>query len=335
MWNVPAFIPTGARRARWCGGILADGTSTEGDYRRTMQLQPGQVVVVTGAASGIGLALSKAFAGAGCSIVLADVQDDALAVAAAEIEALGVDVLATRVDVSKAEQVQQLATDTLARFGRVDVVCNNAGVAGSADAWFGGIESWEWVMGVNFWGVVHGVRAFLPHLIAGGGGHIVNTASMAGLYPGFAPSYDASKHAVVAITEGLYHSVNATGLPIGVSCLCPGWVRTGIMDSQRNWPDELGAQPDPNPIGTIVGRHVERAIAEGMPPAQVADLVVDAVRDQRFWVFPHPDFLDIAVQRFHSIGEGANPVAATQMPGLPPQADITAEILTALMGGTE
>lgn len=300
-----------------------------------MQLGKGTVAVVTGAGSGIGLALAEAFAAAGCNVVLADVQADALEAAAHRIAAGGVETLAVRVDVSKADQVDELATATIDRFGTVDVVCNNAGVAGGGDAWFGGIESWDWVMGVNFWGVVHGVRAFLPHLISTGGGHIINTASIAGLYPGFSPTYDASKHAVVAITEGLYHTMNSAGLPIGVSCLCPGWVRTGIMDSQRNWPEELGTAPERTVIGEIVGKHVERAIAEGMPPAQVADLVLDAVRENRYWVFPHPDFLDIAVQRFHRIADAANPVPAEQMPGMPPQAAITAEVLAALMGGAQ
>ena len=146
-----------------------------------------------------------------------------------------------RCDVSKEEQVAALVEATLERFGGVHVVCNNAGVAAQADPWFGPLSAWEWVMGVNFWGVVHGCRAFLPHLI--GGGHIVNTASIAGLYPGFSPAYDASKHAVVAISEGLYNVVTMAGLPIGVSVLCPGWVRTQIMDADRNWPAELGEKP--------------------------------------------------------------------------------------------
>ena len=137
-------------------------------------------------------------------MVLADVQKDALAAAAAEVGAHGVETLTVVTDVSKADQVEALAAATMERFGAVHVVCNNAGVGGAGDPWLGPIETWEWVMGVNFWGVVHGVRAFLPHLVMSGGGHIVNTASIAGLYPGFAAPYDASKHAVVAITEGLY-----------------------------------------------------------------------------------------------------------------------------------
>ena len=154
-------------------------------------------------------------------------------------------------------------------------MCNNAGVAAQADPWFGPLSAWEWVIGVNFWGVVHGCRAFLPHLI--GGGHIVNTASIAGLYPGFSPAYDASKHAVVAISEGLYNGMTMAGLPVGVSVLCPGWVRTQIMDADRNWPSELGEKPPLAPTSEIVGHHVRRAIAEGATPAFIADAVADSV----------------------------------------------------------
>jgi NAD(P)-dependent dehydrogenase (short-subunit alcohol dehydrogenase family) len=300
-----------------------------------VQLDDGTVVVVTGAASGIGLAMAEAFAGRACSIVLADVEPEALEAAQRRVADRGVAALAMVTDVSQAAEVEALAAATLERFGGVDVVCNNAGVAGRSDAWFGPIEAWEWVLGVNFWGVVHGVRAFLPHLVARGGGHVVNTASIAGIYPGFSPPYDASKHAVVAISEGLYHSMRSSGLPIGVSCVCPGWVRTGIVDSDRNWPDRLGRLPDVNPISEIVSRHVGRAVDEGMPPAMVADLVVAAVSDDRYWVFPHPDFLELAVERFHRIGEQLDPLPAEQIPGMPAQAEIVAEVLKALAGGDQ
>ena len=234
------------------------------------------------------------------------------------------------VDVSKLDQVEGLAAATVERFGRVDVVCNNAGVAGLGDPWFSGIQSWEWAMGVNFWGVVYGVRAFLPHLIASGGGHIVNTASIAGIYPGFSPAYDASKHAVVAITEGLFHAMQTAGIPIGVSCLCPGWVRTSILDAQRNWPDELGAPPTTNLAGEIVRKHVSRAIDEGMQPGAVADKVLEAVQAGRFWIFPNPEFLDIAVERFHRIAEQLDPVRTRPMPGMPETDQIVAEVVAAM-----
>ena len=185
-------------------------------------------------------------------------------------------------------------------------------------------------MGVNFWGVVHGVRAFLPHLIAAGGGHVVNTASIAGLWPGLAPPYDASKHAVVALTEDLYNTMQAAELPVGVSVLCPGWVQTGILDSDRNWPAELGELPVTDAVQQVSLDHVRRAVAEGTPPAAVADLVLDAIRADRFWVFPNPDFLELAIERFHNIADGINPTPPEQVPGLPPRTEMMAEMMAAM-----
>lgn len=297
-----------------------------------MELQKGQVAVVTGAASGIGLALANAFAAAGCSVVLADVQADALDAAAAEVNAHGVDTLTVLTDVSKVGQVEALAAATMEHFGAVHVLCNNAGVGGAGDPWLGPIETWEWVMGVNFWGVVYGTRTFLPHLVMSGGGHIVNTASMAGLYPGFAAPYDASKHAVVALTESLHATVQAAQMPIGVSCLCPGWVRTGIAESERNWPtDELGDAPATTAAQEVSRNYLQRAIDEGMQPGAVADLVVDAVRTGRYWILPHPDWVEIAMERFHSIGEGADPVRPEEFPGMPPRSQMLAEVMAAMI----
>ncbi len=296
-----------------------------------MELGPGKVAVVTGGGSGIGLALANAFAAAGCSVVLADVQADALDRAAVEVGSHGGETLTVVTDVSKADQVEALAAATMERFGAVHVVCNNAGVGGAGDPWLGPIETWEWVMGVNFWGVVHGVRAFLPHLVMSGGGHIVNTASMAGLYPLTAAPYDASKHAVVALTEDLYSTMRDAQMPIGVSCLCPGWVKTGIMESERNWPDELGDAPERDVAGEVGLDFFKRAVAEGMQPGAVADLVVAAVRSDRFWVFPHLDWLEIAMERFHSVGEQINPVRPEEFPGLPPRSQMMADVMAAMM----
>jgi len=295
-----------------------------------MELGPGEVAVVTGAASGIGLALANSFAAAGCSVVLADVQADALEEAAAEVGAHGVGTLTVVTDVSKAEQVEALAAATMERFGAVHIVCNNAGVAGAGDPWLGPIESWEWVFGVNLWGVVYGVRTFLPLIAMSGGGHIVNTASMAGLYPGLSGPYDATKHAVVALTENLYNGMQVAQLPIGVSCLCPGWVKTGIAHSDRNWPAELGELPDRDAGQEVSLGYLERAIDEGMQPGAVADLVLDALRSDRFWIFPHPEWLEIAVERFHSVGEGINPLPPEEFPGMPPRSQMIAEMMAAM-----
>jgi NAD(P)-dependent dehydrogenase (short-subunit alcohol dehydrogenase family) len=241
-----------------------------------------------------------------------------------------VDTLAVPTDVSDEAAVQALAAQAVERFGAVHVVCNNAGVVSRADPWFGPASTWRWVMGVNFWGVVNGVRAFLPTLVGQGEGHIVNTASMAGLIPGFSPSYDASKHAVVAISEDLYQTMTMLGGAVGVSVLCPGWVRTRIMDAERNWPGEFGDRPAADLAATVVDPYVRRAIDEGMTPAAIADLVAEAVVGRRFWVLPHPDFVEIAVQRWHSIAEGRDPELGGDMPGMPSLDQLMADAAAAL-----
>ncbi len=294
-----------------------------------MRLEAGKVAVVTGAASGIGLALAERFASSGMHVVLADVDESGLTTAADRVAARGVETLTVRTDVSDEASVQALASAATQRFGTVHVVCNNAGVVSQADAWFGPLSAWTWVLGVNLWGVIHGVRAFLPVLAAQGEGHIVNTASIAGLLPGFG-AFDASKHAVVALTEDLYLAMRGSGLPIGVSVLCPGWVRTNILDAERNWPDDLGAEPERAIGSDIVLGHVRRVIDEGMPPAAVADLVADAVQSDRFWVFPHPDFVEVAVRRWQDIAEGLDPRLDLEVPGLPSTTQIAEEILASL-----
>ena len=298
-----------------------------------MELAPGKIAVVTGAASGIGLALAERFARSGMHVVLADVDEDGLAGAAEVVGAAGVESLIVPTDVSFESSVQSLAAATMDRFNAVHVVCNNAGVATDADPWTGPLSAWEWVVGVNLWGVIHGVRAFLPYLVAEGEGHIVNTASIAGILPGLAPAYDATKHAVVALTEDLFTTLGATGVPVGVSVLCPGWVRTGIMDSDRNWPEHLGERPPPAFGSEVVSGHIRRAVDEGMPAASVADLVADAIAEGRFWVFPHPDFVDVAELRWRTIAEGQNPSTDLgDIPGLPPADQLIAEIAATLEG---
>jgi NAD(P)-dependent dehydrogenase (short-subunit alcohol dehydrogenase family) len=294
-----------------------------------MELQSGQVAVVTGAASGIGLALAESFARHGLSVVLADVQADALALAQSRVEEFGGNVLSVRTDVSKQTDVQALADAAIDRFGAVHVVCNNAGVGGAGDPWFGPLATWEWVVGVNLWGVVHGVRAFLPHLMKQGG-HIVNTASIAGLYPVTSGPYDATKHAVVALTENLSNTLLSISAPVGVSCLCPGWVKTGIADSARNWPAELGEAPQPTALQAALSKQTRRVIDEGMQPGVVADLVIEAIQQNRFWIFPHPDFVEQAMVRFHSIGEGINPSPPKQLPGMAPREQILRDALAEL-----
>jgi NAD(P)-dependent dehydrogenase (short-subunit alcohol dehydrogenase family) len=295
-----------------------------------MDLGTGKVAVVTGAASGIGFALADRFARSGMDVVLADVDENGLTSACERIRAHGVDAAAKRTDVADEEAVGELADMAYDRFGEVHVLCNNAGVGSFADPWFGPISAWHWILGVNLWGVVHGVRAFLPRMLAQAEGHIVNTASMAGLQPGASPIYDASKHAVVALSEDLYLMLRQMQAPVGVSVLCPGWVRTNILDAERNWPASLGTRPDRDVVADVVFPHVQRAVDEGTNPAVVVDLVANAVMADRFWVLPHPEFVDLAVRRWHSIAEGLNPELNIDVPGMPPTAQIADEIRAAL-----
>jgi NAD(P)-dependent dehydrogenase (short-subunit alcohol dehydrogenase family) len=272
-----------------------------------MELTAGKVAVVTGAASGIGLALAQRFAMNGLDVVLADVEETALAAATESIERLGVKSLAFRTDVSDEDSVHALAAAAVERFGSVHVVCNNAGVESVADPWFGPVTSWQWVIGVNLWGVIHGIRAFLPILAQQGEGHIVNTASMAGLIPGASPPYDAAKHAVVAISEDLYRAVKTMRIGVGVSVLCPGIVTTQLLDANRNWPTSLGQAPPAAAAYAAVEPRVRRAVEEGMAPAAVASMVAEAVASGRFWILTHTDFTEIALRRWQSIAVGENP----------------------------
>ncbi len=297
-----------------------------------MELARGKVAVVTGAGSGIGLALAERFGRAGLRVVVADVDDAALQSAAERLGDLGVETLAVRTDVSDEAALAALAAATMERFGAVHLVCNNAGVGTHADPWFGPTSAWTWVLGVNLWGVIHGIRAFLPLLAAQGEGYIVNTASVAGLVPGVGPTYDASKHAVVALSEDLYTMTRMAGLPVGVSVLCPGWVRTRIVDAERNWPDRLGELPPPALTAAVTVPHVHRAVDEGMAPAAVADLVADAVVSERFWIFTNPAFTEVALRRWHGIAEGNNPETAADLPGMPPGDQVAAEVRTLLSG---
>jgi NAD(P)-dependent dehydrogenase (short-subunit alcohol dehydrogenase family) len=299
-----------------------------------MKLEAGKVAVVTGAASGIGLALATRFAGDGLNVVLADVEEGALASAADMTRALGVETLAVATDVSDHEAVEALADAAVGRFGAVHVVCNNAGVSSGADPWFGPLSAWDWVLGVNLWGVIHGIRAFLPILIDQGEGHIVNTASIAGLNPGSGPIYAASKHAVVALSEELFKTTKLVGLPVGVSVLCPGWVRTAIMDAERNWPAHLGETPAPAVAADVLRPHYDQAIGRGTDPAGVADCVAEAIVSDRFWILPHPEWVERAARRWHRIAEGVDPDPADQVPGFPPFKQIVSEIQAALTAPT-
>lgn len=270
-----------------------------------MQQLVGRVAVVTGAASGIGRALADRFTAEGMRVMLADVEAGPLAAAAEELRGDGHEVLDVVTDVSDWEAVERLADATYDAYGGAHVVCNNAGVGTGGPLWEVSVEDWRWVLGVNLFGVVHGIRAFVPRMVAAGEeGHVVNTASMAGLFsgPGMG-AYNASKHAVVAISETLAADLDAVAAPIGVSVLCPGFVNTRIYESDRNRPAGRVERPDGDRFAAF-----RRMLEGGMSPAAVAERVVEAVRAGRLYVLTHPDLVGVAEQRFRTIVEAGRAV---------------------------
>jgi NAD(P)-dependent dehydrogenase (short-subunit alcohol dehydrogenase family) len=271
----------------------------------------GRVAVVTGAASGIGLGLATRFAEEGMRVVLADVEEPALDKACDGLRARGFDVLGVPTDTSQADSVEQLAQRTLERYGGVHILCNNAGVGGGfANIWEASLKDWEWILGVNVWGVIHGVRTFVPIMLAQGtDAHIVNTASIAGLVPG-TRAYSVSKHAVVALSEALYHNLAQTDARIRVSVLCPGLIDTRIMYAFRNRPSRLLNTPGVQATEREVAR-AERignmASELGLAPAEVARIVVEAIRSDQFYILTHDHFDETIRTRMEDILQRRRP----------------------------
>ena len=271
----------------------------------------GKVAVVTGGASGIGFALADRFAREGMKIVLADIEQGPLEAASKKLAETGSEVLAVRTDVAEAEQMDALGERTLERFGAVHVVCNNAGVAGGGPMWELTTEDWDFVMRPNLWGVIHGVRVFARHMVAQKEGHIVNTASMAGLIsvPGMGP-YNVTKHAVVTLSETLHAELTTAGSEVGVSVLCPGFVRTRIYEPERHRP--AGWQPREEPQQDEATRELRekmlaQVMASAMPPDAVAELVLEAVRQRRFYIFTHKGTAAAVERRMSALIDGKNP----------------------------
>jgi NAD(P)-dependent dehydrogenase (short-subunit alcohol dehydrogenase family) len=270
----------------------------------------GKVAVITGAGSGFGREFARLGATLGMKLALADIEATALAAIVAELEGAGAEVIGERVDVSKGEDVERLASRALDSFGGVHLLFNNAGVNVVGPVWESSVKDWEWVLGVNLWGVIHGVRVFTPIMLAQRGpGHIVNTASVAGLVtPQLMGAYNVSKHAVVALSESLFHDLRVTGSELGVSVLCPAFVPTGINQSDRNRPTELGDPAPPTPGQQAARAALDKAVTSGrLTAAQVAEMTFEAIRAQRFYVVTHPKMMQSIELRMQDIAQLRNP----------------------------
>jgi len=271
----------------------------------------GRVAVVTGGASGIGRGMAEAFLARGMKIVIADVEAGSLESTVAELAKDGGEVIGIECDVSSEASVEKLRDETLSHFGAVHVLCNNAGVAGGegGTTWEAPQADWDWVMGVNVMGVIYGIRHFIPTMIdQGTPGHIVNTASMAGLIHGMG-IYGVSKHAVVALSESIWNELRQGGHSIGVSVLCPGWVRTRIMESERNRPEAPREAPgERRPEAEVMRAVVEKLIEAGLDPADVGRLVADSIESERFYVLPHSTWTNMIENRMRRIVDGEDPI---------------------------
>lgn len=275
----------------------------------------GKVAVITGGASGFGREFARIGAQLGMKLVLADVQEDALDTTVAEFKAQGVQVIGLRTDVSKAEQVQALADATMTAFGEVHLLFNNAGVGAGGLLWENTQKDWDWVLGVNLYGVIHGVRIFTPLMLAAAQkdpsfqGHIVNTASMAGLLnPPAMGVYNVSKHAVVSLSESLYQYLSLVTEQVHCSVLCPYFVPTGISQSQRNRPAGLSNDAPPTRSQMVSQALSDKAVNSGkVTAADVAQMTFDAIRDESFYIYSHPQALATVRHRMEDIVNQRNP----------------------------
>jgi NAD(P)-dependent dehydrogenase (short-subunit alcohol dehydrogenase family) len=284
----------------------------------------GRVAVVTGGASGIGRGLAERFAAESMRVVVADIEEPPLQETVQSIRARGGEAAAVTCDVSSWSSVEALRDACTAAFGPADVLCNNAGVAATGAVSELSIRSWEWCLGVNLWGVIHGCRAFLPAMIERGSGHIVNTASILGhLTSGGLGPYNVSKHGVVALSETLHAEMQADGTGVGVTCLCPGLVSTNILDSERNRPERLQDQSgvagswDSDAVAGSAESETRAAIrdlyAQALRPSAVADMVVRAVQDNELWLFTDRDFDSAIAARHRDIEARRTPDGAASL----------------------
>ena len=271
----------------------------------------GKVAVITGGAAGIGLAMARRFGAEGMRLVIADIQQDALDSAVAELTAAGIETIGVRADVSDRAQVQAIADAAMERFGAIHLACNNAGVGSGGLSWELTEADWKWVLGVDLWGVIHGVGVFTPLIIESGGGHVVNTASMAGLTsPPFMGPYNVAKHGVVALSESMFLELQMAAPSVGVTVVCPGWVQTQIHTSVRNRPTTGDQAPDSEVTeadAKMLQDTIGALIADGLQPADVAEQVFDAVANGRFYVLTHPDWSSMVRRNTERMLAGENP----------------------------
>ena len=271
-----------------------------------MESMAGKTAVVTGAASGIGRALVDECIAEGMNVVLADVEDRALDAAMASLAAVSSRVTAVRVNVADPQQVESLATQAVERFGNIHLLLNNAGVGAGTTIWDSTLEDWTWVMGVNLWGVIHGIRSFVPRMLAHGEpGYIVNTASTAGLTRShLSASYGVTKHAVVALSEQLAAELERVGSNLHAAVLCPSWVNTRINESGRNRPAELAnTTPLPEPTSEMHKRweDMQAVVAAATPASEIARFTFDGLKTGKFYLLPHPESFEWVRARFRAI----------------------------------
>ena len=267
----------------------------------------GKTAVVTGAASGMGRAFAERFARAGMRVVLADIEEEALKTAVRELEQEEHRVIGVVTNTMSRDSMQALARRAIDEFGKVHIVCNNAGVTSRGDAGAAGRRGvweipqrdWDWLVGVNFWGVLYGLQVFIPHMLEHGEeGHIVNTASLAGLIPG-GGAYGVTKHGVLALSEGLYRDLKARDARIGASVLCPGFVNTGIFKAERNRPEEFASGlPESN---TGARANIDSVLQHAKQPAEIAEIVFEAIQNDRFYILPHPAWDEIVRSRVEHV----------------------------------
>ncbi|MCP4002883.1 MAG: SDR family NAD(P)-dependent oxidoreductase [bacterium] len=274
-----------------------------------MQDFRGKVAVVTGGASGIGFALARRFGREGMKIVLADIEDAALAGAIEKLESEGFEALGVRTDVSNADSLANLAEQTLQRFGGAHILCNNAGVLTAGLSWESPLSDYEWTFGVNIWGVIHGVRTFVPIMLEQDTEcHVINTSSMAGVTTlPFTSIYHMSKHAVLAYSESLYHELNMREAKIGVSALCPEAIATAIGRSERNRPSKLSEDGPVSTESKIVNQALKDTVDKGVKPEVIADRVLEAVRENRFYILSEDVWRDAAHTRLDDVRLARNP----------------------------